>query len=333
MEKGFLLTTTYRIEDGVPKVYLYGRLESGTPFISRHAYLPYFFIRKADEEAFRPIAKDAGLETEGSDLRTFQDDPVMKVTARVPKDIPEIRRQAEKSGIPCYEADIRFTTRFLIDRRLLPLIAFEGESSERDGCRFYDEPRLSPQVTTEDVVDPRTLPELRVLSLDIEADDHDRLFCMAFAMGKKEATILVAQRPMEPPLPHTIVARNETEALEKATELIRGWDPDIITGWNVIDFDLAFLARKYAALQLPFAWGRDASQLKVKLESQFLRDSRVDVSGRIVLDGIHILKSSFVRLEDYKLGTAAEEILGDEKLIGEDDKLEEIKDSYLHDQK
>ena len=66
---------------------------------------------------------------------------------------------------------------------------------------------------------------------------------------------------------------------------IRQIDPDIPSGWNVIDFDLAVLQRRFDALRIPFNIGRtqDASQFR---ESDVWGKSRMVVYGRQVLDAL-----------------------------------------------
>src|SRR6056297_1114377 len=51
MVQGFIIDRTYRLVDGKPKVYLFGRLETGESFLSISDYLPYFYFRTADREA------------------------------------------------------------------------------------------------------------------------------------------------------------------------------------------------------------------------------------------------------------------------------------------
>ncbi|PIN68372.1 DNA polymerase II, partial [Candidatus Woesearchaeota archaeon CG11_big_fil_rev_8_21_14_0_20_57_5] len=112
--------------------------------------------------------------------------------------------------------------------------------------------------------------------------------------------------------------------LERFSALILELDPDIITGWNVIDFDLKMLEQFYRTAGLPFAIGRTEQPCKLFLEQSFFSDSRVDMPGRMVLDGIWLLKTSGVKLPNYKLETAAARLLGKEKLITGDSRFLEI---------
>ncbi len=63
---------------------------------------------------------------------------------------------------------------------------------------------------------------------------------------------------------------------------MRDLDPDVLTGWNVVDFDL------------------------------------------FVLDGIHLLRGAFVRMDDYGLDTVARAVLGEGKTLAGRGRAEEI---------
>ena len=74
------------------------------------------------------------------------------------------------------------------------------------------------------------------------------------------------------------------------------------------------LKDKFRQNNIEFVFGRADWPGRVVTFESFLKDSKADIPGRMILDGIHLLKSSFISLSDYKLQTAAEEILGESKL-------------------
>ena len=63
----------------------------------------------------------------------------------------------------------------------------------------------------------------------------------------------------------------------------------------------------------------------------FTRDPRVILSGRQVLDGLALLRSAFVRLDDYRLETAAQAILGKGKLFSAEHRGHEIETAWRDD--
>ena len=104
--------------------------------------------------------------------------------------------------------------------------------------------------------------------------------------------------------------------------------PDIITGWSVVDYDLNHLQKLCEKHKVAFILGRNDEKTTVKLDSQYFRDSTADIPGRVVLDGIALVKAGFIKLDDYKLGTAAHVILGEKKLIDGTNKVAEIEENY-----
>jgi DNA polymerase-2 len=88
----------------------------------------------------------------------------------------------------------------------------------------------------------------------------------------------------------------------------------VITGWNVVDFDLRTWAARAEALGLAAELGRVKGAMRFQQDRGFTRQSRASVPGRMVLDAIPLVRDA-IRLEDYRLETAAREILGRGKLI------------------
>ena len=108
-------------------------------------------------------------------------------------------------------------------------------------------------------------------------------------------------------------------------------DPDVITGWNVVDFDLAVLSRVARRHGVHFAIGRNDDEFDLRKDASFTRESRAIVFGRQVLDGLSLMRGAFIRLDDYKLETAAQTFLGKGKLITGDGRHTEIEALYHDD--
>ncbi len=109
-------------------------------------------------------------------------------------------------------------------------------------------------------------------------------------------------------------------------------DPDLITGWNVVDFDLDFLEKRFKHYGLDYKLSRKNEKSSLRRYSNYFRRSKAYFFGRNVLDGIFLLKDNFVKLENYKLTTASKELLDDDKVdIVDDDigKYESIKKEWI----
>jgi DNA polymerase-2 len=108
---------------------------------------------------------------------------------------------------------------------------------------------------------------------------------------------------------------SEKDLLQALARRIREIDPDVLTGWNVVDFDLAVLARIAAAQGIALELGRGRGETRVEAARGRWATPRASIPGRSVLDGIQLLRGAFVKTEDYSLDTVAREILGEGKRI------------------
>ncbi|HZP40407.1 MAG TPA: DNA polymerase II [Candidatus Binatia bacterium] len=319
MERGFILTPTYRLVRGRPEVHLHAVLERGEPALlvdDRQA--PYFFVRAADAGAVAAAASGARVVPSG--LCTFAGEPVVRVEVAVPQDVPPLRTRLGEAGVACFEADLRFAYRYLIDRGIRGGFTVEGPWERRPGVgRVYRNPALAPADFA---------PTLRVLSLDVETSlDGARLYSIACAGAGGERVFLVHPRDV----PGAEVVRDERTCVERFLAHVRAVDPDVLTGWNVCEFDLGVVLRLCRRHGLRCALGRTEDELDIRRDQTFTREPRAILCGRLVLDGLALLRSSFVRLEDYRLETAAQAILGRGKLFAGEHRGAEIEAAYRDD--
>ena len=305
--KGFIIYPTYRIINNKSYIYLYGRLENNQSFLAINYFRPYFFIKSSDLKNAIKLAK---FDSEETNLKTFENDLVSKIILDIPTDVPKLRSLFEKNNIDCYEADIRFAYRIMIDKKIQGSLEIQGEYETHQTIdRVYKEPEIFPATY---------LPKnIKTLSLDIETSiDGKKLYCISLYSEDYKRSLIVSKDRFK----DTISCPDEETLLENFQKLILLEDPDIITGWNVIDFDLQYIKKKFSQYKLPFKLGRDDSPSKIKIQSDFFRDSKADISGRQILDGLALLKASFIKVRDYKLDTVASDILKDKKLLAHQDK-------------
>ncbi|MDX2166467.1 MAG: DNA polymerase II [Deltaproteobacteria bacterium] len=317
--RAFILTPTYRLRDGVPEVHLYGVLESGEPcLIIDDRTRPYFFVRAADHD--RAIRLAPSLVLAETDLRAFDDRPVQRATVGVPGDVPPLRGRLEAAGIECLEADVRFASRYLIDRGIRGSLQVEGASETQGRIgRVFRNPAIHPCQWT---------PTLKVLSIDIETDPRaEQVLSIALHCPTLSRVLIVHPHP----LPHAEPVPSERELLRRFRAYLDELDPDIITGWNVAEFDLAVLARRARHYRLALPIGRTEDRFELRREMSYTREARAVTVGRLVLDGLSLLRGAFIRLQDYRLETAAQAILGRGKLIAGTQRADAILRAYQED--
>jgi len=324
--EGFIIYPTYRVEDGKAYVYLYGRVKTGESFCTKNYYKPYFYIKKTDLDKAKQLGK---FDYSDSNLKSFTEEPLLRITMNLPKEVGEFRKQLEEIGVDCYEADIRFAYRYMMDKDLKGSIQIKGDPSEQRDVRadlFFDEPELSTGNWNPENKD------LKILSTDIETSiDGKNLYCVSLCTNdnKLDEVLIVSEKKG---LKKAKTYSNEKELLEEFRKKILEYDPDIITGWNLIDFDFKFLEERMKQLGVNFDLGRTTDKCSLRVYESFITDSKADFPGRLLLDGIHLLKTSFVRLDDYKLGTAAKSFAKKTKLIEDENKGEDIEKAYKEDQ-
>ncbi|HEV8674553.1 MAG TPA: DNA polymerase II [Methylomirabilota bacterium] len=321
-ERGFILTPTYRLASGRPEVHLHAVLESGEPAViidDRPA--PYFFVHAGDADTVRRLAPEACVEP--TDLATFAGQPVARVEVGVPSDVPPLRARLAGAGVECLEADLRFAYRYLIDRGLRGAFSVEGPFEPRPGVgRVYRNPTVAPADFT---------PRLRVLAFDVETSlDGQRLYSIAVAGAGGERVFLVGRGPVSGPA-EVVAAPDERAAVTAFLAHVRAADPDVLTGWNVCEFDVGVLLRIAHRHGLRLTLGRTTDEAVIRRDQTFTREPRVILAGRQMLDGLSLLRSAFVRLDDYRLETAARAILGEGKLFGPDHRGAEIERTYRED--
>jgi len=324
--RGFILQASYRTERtgrSAPVVHLYGILERGGTFLVRdHRQSPHFFVRRRD--AGRAYRQGATRQSETA-LRTFAGERVVRVDVGVPADTVALRERLRREGVEPFEADIRFAVRYLIDRDIRGGCEITGPFTPGERiARTYDDPVLTP---AEVAVAPS------VLSFDIETDPTAKqlLAISIYGLGADEVYIVDAD---DRPMPESAIGCvDEREALTAFVDRVAELDPDILTGWNVIDFDLNVLNRIAKRVRVPFQLGRDAGTVRVRPARGYFGSGQASIPGRLVLDGMDLVRGAFMRFDDYSLNGVAGEVLGEGKVEmgGSGNRAEDILARYRDD--
>ena len=99
--------------------------------------------------------------------------------------------------------------------------------------------------------------DLRRLQIDIETtgfdprDPDSQVIVVAIKIQRRHGG-----GPLAP-------ERDEAELLERVTERLREFDPDVIEGHNLFNFDLPFMAARAERFGLALRWGRDGSPVRI----------------------------------------------------------------------
>lgn len=326
--RGFILQASYRVVTGpagqrLPVVHLYGRLEDGGTFLVRDDRpRPHFYIEAADAARARALHVP---EPQDTDRRTFAGARVCRIEAQTPPDVPGIRDRLHAAGIDTFEADVRFAMRYLIERGIKGGCEIDGQAVAGSGVDWtFTNPTLRPASVQ---IEPR------VLSFDIETDARGERLLAISLFGPEVDEVLIVDGSGRPMPERALRCANEFAALEAFCARVRQLDPDVLTGWNLIDFDLTVLQRVATRVRHPFLLGRDSGAIRIRKAEGYFGSGQASIPGRLVLDGIDLLRGAFVRMEDYSLDAVAREVLGEGKAVAGDvgDRVAEILHNYRHD--
>jgi len=308
--EGFIVHGWSRTRGGRTFLYLVGRLADGRTFaVSESRHRPFFFLRRSDREAASRLLGSEGAEVQECARRAMDGEPCLKLLFPTSEARQAAREALAAGGVRTYEADLRLADQFRLEREIHGSLRMRGEN--RPG-RWVDLVFLDPELEPAE-----WQPALSLLSLDIETDvESGAILAIGlahrdpFREDREEVLYAGGRLRQEQAQGYGIrVLETEAELLQAFLRRLRELDPDVLTGWNVVDFDLRSLAERFRAHGLPFRLGRSA-EAAVYLPAGAGRASRVLVPGRQVWDAVRIVRAGPERYEDYTLETVAETVLG-----------------------
>ena len=309
----FIIHPTWRIRDSHPEINIFGRLRcGGTCVIVDNRARPFFYVRAEDAAAVEEILPGLEVAASSCDKRAMDGGEMARVEFSLPSHARALREALDARGVRTYEADIPFARRHLIDHQLRGVTEVRGPwQPGRRVDRIYTNPELVPA---------QWEPELATLSFDLETDpEAARIYAVSLVAWGPDARhnaeeILVVGEPTPGDPPAARCFRDERSLLLAFIERIGEIDPDLLTGWNVIDFDMAVLERRCAAHNVTFNLGRTERPSRLTdVSGRGVRSA--DVEGRQVLDGLRLMRASLHRFEDFRLDTVARAVLGRGKTL------------------
>ncbi|MCK6620778.1 MAG: DNA polymerase II [Calditrichaceae bacterium] len=283
---------------------------------------PLFFVPRAAvlPPGVRPSERRAVA------LRNFAGEEADALYFPTQKALRSAAKTLKALDIPTYEADLKPERRYLMERFINAQATVQGEARQNGRLTTFRNPRLTPCETS---------PEFTILSFDIETGvESDQLYSIAVHLTGKnleeqQRVFMLGEFPGAAP---EFISFHPTE--QKMLEAFLRWfqeaDPDILIGWNVIGFDLAFLERKSREWGIPFHLARSGRPINLAKRERI--GYTAEISGRVVIDVSQTLRMSFYSFEDYRLETVAQALLGRGKTISsEDEKIAEIERLFRED--
>ncbi|RTZ15812.1 DNA polymerase II [Vibrio aquaticus] len=323
IQSGFLLTRQARDINGQTQIELWISTPQGPTQLIVQGEQPVFFIHQAALESAQAIAKPLGLPVQWKplDLRSFELEPLCACYCPTVKQSQQLSNALKQYELTVLEDDIRLADRYLMERFIKGSLEFTGveRTSSSHFHRFQDVKCRQADYT----------PKLNVVSLDIECSEKGILYSIGLDSPMDSRVIMVG----EPEQAETQIqwVKDEKALLVAMVEWFVRFDPDVVIGWNVIDFDFRLLHKRaeWNKVKLMIGRGNQASFFRTSNTTQ---QGFISIPGRVVMDGIDTLKNATYHFRSWSLESVSQELLGEGKQIHNvHDRMDEINQMFRHD--
>ena len=304
------------------QIILQGRLSDGQSYgIVISNFKPGFYIPEADREQAQSLIRKDPVRSQNRSWGTMRGEPVLHLEFETYPAMKAAHRLLQSAGIACYEGDLSVVQQFLIKNTIGLCFSFTGEAEHGDrvDLRFRN-PHIHPST------DGSWLAEkLRIIAIDIETNRSGEIRCISLA-GRGINRILTLTRGLASTGQADIIEYDDEKLLlEGLIQEFRSLDPDIVTGWNVIGFDMAVVMRRMKTYGIAALLGRSRQQAQFIPGNSDLPDI-ADLPGRQVIDAMRLQRMHPRHFESYSLEHVASEVLGRGKSeqFGEEDKMDRL---------
>ncbi|MGI9896797.1 DNA polymerase II [Vibrio natriegens] len=322
IQQGFLLTRQARDIQGQTQIELWVSTEAGPTQLLIHGEKPVFFIAQSDLEQARELAQSNKIHVEFRllEIKTFELTPLVACYSRLTRDAMSLQGHFSHHDIITYEGDIRLADRYLMERFIRGGIEFTGNQQTYSGYQRIQHAKCRSGDYE---------PKLQVVSLDIECSEKGILYSIGLDSPMDSRVIMIGEpEPAETPVQWV---QNEKALLDALIVWFKQFDPDVVVGWNVIDFDFRLLHKRAEWHNMKLKLGR-ADQASFFRSSSQSQQGFISIPGRVVMDGIDTLKTATYHFRSWSLESVSQELLGEGKEIHNvHDRMDEINRMYRSD--
>lgn len=300
----FLLNHTGRDVRGKFEITLYAKSADQTPvIISIDSFRPLFFVPRTTPAD----ATSGAMERKRLPLKSMADGmPVDCLYFMTNTAFQENGRKLRENGQQVLESDIHPVERYLMERSVRGGFEAKGVWQQQNKTLCCRNPQLRGASFT---------PALSVLSFDIETNARTQEILSIASCGKRQTVFVRGSHVDSAPV---FFCPTERELLTRFFDHVKSEDPDVIIGWNVVDFDLWTIQERCDRLQVQFRLGRGGDRDGGRI-TEGKRDGtkKAYIPGRVVIDTPFLLRTYYRPFEEYSLDFVASMMLGKGKLIHE----------------
>ena len=333
MQTGFLLTRHAQDTASGIVITLWLKTHNGPTKLTVENEQALFFVASHQIELALNLLKDHQLRfasTCSLPLKTFGQQPVSVIYFNFMKDFYAARKFLTSRAIKIYEDDFRPDDRYLMERFITAKIGFIGKEHFQHNYRTLKNAKCKP---TDCAI------QLSMISIDIEcAVDGDMpgaLYSIAAYSDVEQVVFMIGEPTSKSKhdnngLNYIRWVADEKTLLLEFIKWFNAYDADVIIGWNVINFDFDLLQKRCDLLHIDLAIGRDGRNPYWR-QNRMSDQKYISIAGRVVLDGIDLLKTATYSFPNFSLENVSRELLGVGKQVKNvESRLSEITHNFIH---
>ncbi|BCN23819.1 DNA polymerase II [Vibrio alfacsensis] len=322
IQQGFLLTRQARDIKGKTQIELWLSTDNGPTQLLIQEEKPIFFLLHDHIEQVKKLAQAHHItcDIRPLELKNFQLKPLAACYSHTTRDALALQDLLSQNELTHYEGDIRLADRYLMERFIKGSMEYTGNIQIQNGFQ---------RVLNAKCRRGEYQPKLHVVSLDVECSEKGILYSIGLDSPADSRVIMIGTP--EPAETSIQWVKDERALLEALIDWFNCFDPDVIIGWNVIDFDFRLLHKRAEWHNMKLMLGR-ADQASFFRSSAQSQQGFISIPGRVVLDGIDTLKTATYHFRSWSLESVSQELLGEGKEIHNvHDRMDEINRMYRSD--
>ncbi|MFC1800878.1 DNA-directed DNA polymerase [Nanoarchaeota archaeon] len=342
------LDFTYKSKEGKPWVYIYGRTTDGKRIcVVDASFSPYFLIQPSEGtnvtglrrelEALKVDYKETQasvVQTEMVERKFFNETlSLIKVITALPEHVPLIKKEIEAHpGVgKCFEYDIPFIKRYLMDVELVPLTTAVAEGE------FIQEKSKVPVFLAEKIehFSEDSYENYRILAFDIETynplgrrvlpEEHPIIMLALYGNGFKK---VITWKRFKTDLDYIEFVDGEAALINRFKELVEQYKPDILTGYYSDGFDFPYLETRAKKYKINLDLGLDYNKISMSKRGE----KKTQIHGIVHLDIFKFIRRTMattLQTDVFTLDAVGQELLGERKYEVELDNLADDWDNNL----
>jgi hypothetical protein len=254
-----LYKTEVKIEKFTPVIYLFSRGQDRKKNVQTVPFSPYLYIDKK----LKTILLQNPLVYKIEDIDRKAVDGTELIKVYIPHSIYDETTRRYK----CYEADVPYSTRYLLDNKIKIIhsdykkLYIDIETDDEHGFADYKKP----------------IEKITAISMMTNYNDSMITFLLNPENGQNY--------DLNTPEWQIMQFNDEKEMLESFLRIFSMMDVDIITGWNVIDFDMFYIVNRMKALHIDYKLLSPYHEVELVDQDLFGKFKKeINISGIVVYD-------------------------------------------------